>query len=114
MATQVAWLVYHFFINSYVERPDGFAKKSIIAEAVDGPYMYDAVRISLWHEAAAFRVASKEPLSLDRFKHPVGIPASFASARWVVDNLVNIVVEEANELIPYVRAVSALASERGE
>jgi hypothetical protein len=71
MATQIAWLVYYFFADSsHVERPRGFVPKSIVAEAVDGPHGYDAVRISLWLEAAVFRAVSNQPISLDRFKHP--------------------------------------------
>src|SRR4051812_48268785 len=48
MTTQVAWFSYLFIAQTDgLERPGGFAPKSIIAEAVDGPYVTNAVRVSL-------------------------------------------------------------------
>ena len=110
MATQVAWVSYLFTVQADgLERPRDFGPKSIIVEAVDGPYMYDAVRVSLWATGAPFMVASSDPIGIDRFKHPEGVPASYRPARWVLDNLFRIVVEEANTLIPFARAVAAEA-----
>jgi hypothetical protein len=112
MATQVAWIVYAFLvaIENGFEMPDGFAPKSIIVEAVDGPYMYEAVRISLWSEKAFFHVVSNEPIPLDRIKDPEGIPASYAPARRVLENLFQIVADEANALLPYARAIGSIGS----
>jgi hypothetical protein len=108
MGTQVAWVVYMFVVPRHgFQIPDGFVPKSIIVEAVDGPYMYEAVRVSLWSLDAAFRVVSNSPIPLDRIKHPEGIPASYAPARWVLDNLMKIIADEANALVPYARAVAA-------
>jgi hypothetical protein len=110
IATQIAWVSYLFIAQwDGLERPDAFVPKSILVEAVDGPYMYDSVRISLWSTDAMFMCASGEPIGVDRFKHPEGIPASYASARWVLDNLFQIVVDEATKLIPFARAVAAQA-----
>ena len=110
MAAQVSWFAY-IFIAQYdgLERPRGFAPKSIIAEAVDGPYMTDAVRVSLWSEDDVFKVVSDSPLPVERFKHPEGIPASYVPARWVLENILELVVAEANTLVPFARVVGSEA-----
>ena len=111
MATQVAWVNYRFTVqHDGLERPRDFFPKSIIVEAVDGPFVFDAVRVSLWADwdfmMAPLIVASSDPMKIDRFKDPNGVPASYQPARWVIDNLFRIVVEEANKLIPFARAVA--------
>jgi hypothetical protein len=53
--------------------------------------------------------ASGEPIGVDRFKHPEGIPATYTPARWALDNLFQIVAEEATKLVPFARAVAAQA-----
>lgn len=106
MGTQIAWVVYGFVAQfDGFHRPAGFAPKSIIAEAVDGPYGSNAIRISLWHEGAVFQTVSGSPVELERFRHPNGKPTTYVAARWALENLFELVAEETNRLIPKARMI---------